>query len=360
MSSPVFAVGVDEVQLVWPRLRGGRRRVTVGEVEAEVEGSADGPVAAWVAGLPAGAALDVRLDGRLVGVAHTLRRPSGVRRARVATISDLHVGQAGLGRLPRFDDPPNLRTAAAALEEIASWGPDLVVVKGDLTDHGAAGEWEAVGALLRATGLPVVATPGNHDVRYERRADGRPILGRFGVELTPPGGVVVRDLDGLRVVAADTTVAGTNRGSLAGPLRGIVDAVTTAPAPTLVALHHHLMPLPAPYFWPPGIRPAEGRALARGLGQHGRRVLLTSGHTHRHRHRPRHGIAATEVGAVRDFPGGWAAYEAYDGGLTQVVRRTAAPDTLRFTQATARTAAGVWGRWSPGRLGDRCLTVTWT
>jgi hypothetical protein len=41
------------------------------------------------------------------------------------------------------------------------------------------------------------------------------------------------------------------------------------------------------------------------------------------------------------------------------VRRTMAPDVLRWTESTKRALFGVWGRWSPGTLGDRCVCRRW-
>ena len=78
--------------------------------------------------------------------------------------------------------------------------------------------------------------------------------------------------------------------------------------------------------------------------------MVTSGHTHRHRAR-RHGpLLVTEVGSPKDYPGTWAGYLVYEGGIVQTVRRVMAPEAIRWTQRTARMFGGAWGRWSPGRL----------
>ena len=91
----------------------------------------------------------------------------------------------------------------------------------------------------------------------------------------------------------------------------------------------------------------------------GRAVFVTSGHTHRHRRR-RHGPAViTEVGSPKDFPGTWAGYVVHEGGIRQVVRRIARPDVLRWTERSAAAAFGLWSRWSPGTLDDRCFPHTW-
>jgi hypothetical protein len=87
--------------------------------------------------------------------------------------------------------------------------------------------------------------------------------------------------------------------------------------------------------------------------------VITSGHTHRHRARRRGPLLLTEVGSPKDYPGTWAGYVVHEGGIRQVVRRVAAPDAIRWTEATKRALFGIWGRWSPGRLEDRCLTHVW-
>ena len=64
----------------------------------------------------------------------------------------------------------------------------------------------------------------------------------------------------------------------------------------------------------------------------------------------------TEVGAPKDHPGVWAAYELYEGGIVQTVQRIADPRTLAWSEHVRTTVLGLWGHWSPGRLGDRCTT----
>ena len=59
------------------------------------------------------------------------------------------------------------------------------------------------------------------------------------------------------------------------------------------------------------------------------------------------------------YGGTWAGYVVHEGGIRQVVRRVAAPAAIRWTEETKRALLGVWGRWSPGRLDDRCLSHTW-
>ena len=44
----------------------------------------------------------------------------------------------------------------------------------------------------------------------------------------------------------------------------------------------------------------------------------------------------------------------------QTARRIADPAAIRWTQKTWRTVGTMWGRWSPGRLSDRCYVHLWS
>ena len=66
-----------------------------------------------------------------------------------------------------------------------------------------------------------------------------------------------------------------------------------------------------------------------------------------------------EVGSPKDYPGTWSGYEIYEGGIRQVVRRVERPDCVRWTEHTGRAMFGIWRRWSPGTIDDRCFTKLW-
>jgi hypothetical protein len=70
-------------------------------------------------------------------------------------------------------------------------------------------------------------------------------------------------------------------------------------------------------------------------------------------------MVITEVGSPQHYPGTWAGYVVHEGGIRQVVRRVAAPDAIAWTEQTRRSVLGVWARWSPGRIQDRCFSIAW-
>ena len=322
------------------------------------------PAAVAIDGLPANAELDIRFDGEVTGSVRTLPSPPGRELFRFATIGDIHMGEGNtFGVLPTVrdhggpDDPPVPRCVRAALDELRAWGAQLVVVKGDLTHDAEASQFEQAADLLAASGVPAVATVGNHDVRGDF-ADGRPLLAAAGIDLAV-GGVVVRDLPGVRLVVADATIPRRHPGSFRRIRDDLLEAIGAAAGPAVIATHHQLQHAPFPTHWPPGVLAPETGRILRDVAEANPATLITSGHTHRHRAR-RHGpLLLTEVGSPKDYPGTWAGYVVHEGGIRQVVRRVAAPDAIRWTQDTARALFGIWGRWSPGQLTDRCLTHIW-
>jgi Icc protein len=80
---------------------------------------------------------------------------------RVAFFSDTH-----LAELPGDGDTaPDVRLRAA-VDAVDAAGPlDLVVLPGDIADDGSAAAYGRVNEIVATLGAPVVATPGNHDLR---------------------------------------------------------------------------------------------------------------------------------------------------------------------------------------------------
>ena len=111
--------------------------------------------------------------------------------------------------------------------------------------------------------------------------------------------------------------------------------------------------------YPPGIPFGESRALLAALVAAQPASLVTCGHRHRNRRYGYGPLTIGEVASTKDYPGVWAGYRVFEGGIVQVVRRISRPDVIAWTEATRRALNGQWGRWSPGRLDDRCFTVHW-
>jgi 3',5'-cyclic AMP phosphodiesterase CpdA len=310
----------------------------------------------------------VRVPGRRrhpVGVVRTLPSGPGRLLGRFATVSDCHIGERRVGLLGRLHDPaprpPGLRpyterTLSAALAEATSWGAERIIAKGDLTQHSKAGEAESVGKILAASCVPVHAVLGNHDVRAPVDVAG--ILSRQGV--TAHRGASSVDLRGVRIVFGHSPVPGLHGGRLeADHLEELTCLVAEAPGPAVVVLHHPPRRHRINTSYPPAVSHQDSTALAEALAAANRNTVVLAGHTHRNRHYRVGGVDVAEVGSTKDYPGQWAGYSIYEGGVRQVVYRTRSRDTIAWTEMTRLALGGVWGWWSPGRLTDRCWTLEW-
>lgn len=358
----VFAVEPTAAQLVWPSLPAGTSTVTTGSGDARVTVEGDGgPAAVGLDGLAPGAETTVRIEGPGGPATRTVRTPAAPGRelARLATVSDCHLGTKGFGQLPRYPAPPGVIRACleAAVTEAVAWGAQLVVCKGDLTQDSSPYEWAEGAAVLRAGGVPVLALPGNHD-RLGDDALAVREMGDAGIPLVL-GGTGHHDLPGLRVVAADVTLP-WNHAGLAAPVRdAVASLVAEAPGPALIAIHQQPQRFRRTTHWPPGLRADDGDAFLDAVAAANPATLVTNGHTHRYRYR-RHGpLVLTEVGSTSDYPGAWAGYVVHEGGITQTVRRVAAPAALRWTETTRRAFLGTWGPWAAWHRSARCFTHTW-
>lgn len=290
----------------------------------------------------------------------TTRASIGSISARIATISDIHLGleEFGVGRKLVDDhaEPYALRCARAAIDEAVAWGAELLLIKGDLTEAGAESDWALAGDLLDGLDIPVLFTPGNHDVWNTRELEPAEGAQSIGLDFAP---VQTVDLSGVRVVLADTSRAGRGTGDLARMTDELVDAVA-CDQPVLLAFHHNIQRVPIPWFWPPGISSPNAQRAVRAIESVNPRLFLTSGHTHRNRvHRLGRDrqIPYTEVSSTSDYPGVWAGYEVSDRTIRQTVWRIGRPDVVDWTERTRRVLGGVWPRWSQGLLDDRCVDL---
>jgi predicted phosphodiesterase len=382
----VFAIEDSTLQLEWARLpttdmtiEVGDRSFAVGAAPPEwyrlkldrkpVRGSA-GPGALLIEGLDPDTTYDVWLSGRefprrLVATARTLSVPPGRLLARFATISDCHIGEFRLGPLGRLHDPrprPEdlapypIRCARAAIVEAEAWGAELLVVKGDLTREAAVKETADVADVLETASIPVHVTLGNHDVRGP--ADVAAVLAARGIAVGNEARAV--DIGGVRLVLGHSPVPGLHSGRLdSDHVKDLVALAAAAPGPVILVLHHPLRRWPVSTYYPPAISWKDSSLLVSGLAGSGQTVLVLAGHTHRNRRYPVGGLPVAEVGSTKDYPGQWAGYAIYEGGVRQVVRRIARPDVISWTEMTKRAIGGIWGMWSPGSLSDRCWTLDW-
>jgi 3',5'-cyclic-AMP phosphodiesterase len=388
----VFAVEDTSVQVVWRALpaaevclEAGDQRVRVGATEpawlrrrgqpprqlAHDRGAVGGPGAVVIDGLQPATdyALTTAAAGRprrVVARFSTLPTPPGRLLCRFATINDIHIGDRRFGGLNNMEDvwplPPDwetysLRCARAAINEALAWGTEALIVKGDLTSNGEPVEFSEVGRLLAGWPVPIEVTMGNHEF-HDRDVDPRPLLTAAGINV--PRQPWSRDLPGIRLVLGLSPVPGHRHGAVDARQRTqLATLAGEAPGAAFVALHHQLQRWRLPNQYPPGIPGPQATALLDALGRANPATMVGTGHTHRHR-RHRHGtVVVAETGSTKDYPGTWTGYAVHEGGIRQVVRRIAAPEVIGWTESTYWALGGVWGRWSPGTLAQRCFSHTW-
>ncbi|MFI6826796.1 metallophosphoesterase [Kribbella sp. NPDC050241] len=113
---------------------------------------------------------------------------------------------------------------------------DVILVTGDLADHGLDSEYAEVAAEL-STDIPVLMLPGNHDVSAPLRAG----LASY-VDSPGDGHPVhqVREVAGARFVLVDSTVPGEDHGLLSNDSLSWLDGVLreSFDGPVFVAMHH--------------------------------------------------------------------------------------------------------------------------
>lgn len=285
----------------------------------------------------------------------------GERLATFATVNDVHFGETecgvidGLDMGPVFsvgpdDDPYPELMNRGAITEMAAIDPAVVIVKGDLTCNGTVEEYEAfLAAYEPAFGERLVHVRGNHDAYHG------------GTYAAFPTQRV--DLPGVTLAVLDTTNPLHTPGRVtAEQLEWLDDLAGSADRPVLVFGHHHpwspdSQERPLNYF---GILPDDAERLVAVVARHPGILGYFAGHTHRNRARR---FSATgdrpwvEVACVKDYPGTWAEYRVFEGGVLQVHRRISTPEAMAWTEQTRHMYAGTYAGYALGALSDRCFAM---
>ncbi|MET7394792.1 metallophosphoesterase [Dactylosporangium sp. NPDC005572] len=183
----------------------------------------------------------------------------------IAHVSDIHID----------DGERSVERARRVLQYVARLprAVDVVVVTGDVADHGLDAEYAQVRELVDLP-VPVLLCPGNHDVRAAFRAG---LLG----EARSDGPVnQARVIGGALFALCDSSIPGRDDGWLGDETLRWLDAELTAAAdrPAFVCFHHPPVELGAPAA--DGIRQFGADRLAELVARHPNVVALLCGHAH--------------------------------------------------------------------------------
>ena len=224
------------------------------------------------------------------------------------------------------------------------------MVKGDLTTHGIREEYEQFLACYGAAfGERLHHVRGNHDGYY-----GETFAADAPQEVNLPG---------VTLAVLDTVIPTITEGQVsAAQLEWLDELGGRAEVPVLVFGHHHVWSpasrqRPEKYF---GINPDDSEKLIDVFARRPRLAGYFAGHTHRNRVRrmaPTGDVPFVEVACVKDFPGAWAEYRVFEGGILQVVHRVSRADAVVWSEKTRAMFGGLYPQYSFGQMADRCFQV---
>jgi 3',5'-cyclic AMP phosphodiesterase CpdA len=196
----------------------------------------------------------------------------------IAHLSDTHLTAQGVRYNQVLDSTAALHRAVDVLRTAVTDGRriDAVVLSGDLTDTGDPDAYRRLAAAIDTIGGEpiVVYATGNHDVRQE--------FHRQLLHSNESGPVLqVRTVNGLRIVALDSTIPGAGHGRLLPEHLADLESelATPAPAGSIVVLHHAPIPPPSPLLSYFALESASRRALASAIAGTDVRLVL-AGHHH--------------------------------------------------------------------------------
>lgn len=149
----------------------------------------------------------------------------------LAHLSDLHVGSKD------FREEIFLQAA----DNINSTQPDAIIVTGDLTENGYYAEFERVVGYLDLLKFPMLVVPGNHDARHVGDNTFRELIRERYCTLKVKK-------KGLKVIGLDSSEPDLDYGKVGRSqekwMIGELNRATEIGLYRIIALHHHIIPVP--------------------------------------------------------------------------------------------------------------------
>ncbi len=301
---------------------------------------------------------DIEIDSLRI---RTLLRPPGELLCKFATVNDLHLGELTAGLIEGISEikgmsssneemPYTKLMSKQAVEEISQINPAVVLAKGDLTSSASDSEFnEFMNLYKTAFQDRLYFTMGNHDAKLEAN---------FSCE-----SVQCIDISGLRILLIDTSIKERYNGQISNAnLDAISDLSQQSKTPVLIFGHHNIWNpssrvRPESYF---GVNPTDSEKFVTLMADIDNIKGYFAGHTHRNRVRRFESTddkPYVEVAALKDFPGSWAEYRVYEGGVLQIHRRLSSEACLSWSDRCRNLYGGRYAQYSFGEIEDRCFRV---
>lgn len=152
----------------------------------------------------------------------------------IVQITDMHVSAPGRLFGKRVDSRAAFDRAITRVLSLNPT-PDVVVLSGDLAENGAPEEYDFIAAQIARLSCPVLAIPGNHDVREEML---RKIPQCVGQQDGDHLSFVNEDFP-VRLIGLDTIVPGQVHGEICEQrLAWLREVLAGSDKPALIAMHH--------------------------------------------------------------------------------------------------------------------------
>ena len=194
----------------------------------------------------------------------------------IAHLSDPHICPKGQLYQSVLDTTPRL---AEALDQAASFSPDLLILSGDLTEHGDAESYARARELLASFPAPILAIPGNHDDRERFRAGLSSLPNLIPLPTTGPLHSVAEGP--VRVIGFDVTVPGDHHGLVTSDHAAWLETILAAAPDTPTLLMMHQPPYATGIGFIDAFRCFGEDLLAEVLSRHPQVIRTLAGHVHR-------------------------------------------------------------------------------
>lgn len=157
---------------------------------------------------------------------------------KIAQVTDCHVSADGATTYRGQNPVVRLQ---AVLDDAVTRQPELLLATGDLSEDGSADSYALLHDMFAATGVPVLALPGNHD---------EPALVAEHFPGSPVDDVQVTDHGAWQIIRINSCLPGNPSGQITEQVLAALEETLQAEQgrPRLLALHHQPLATNSPWI----------------------------------------------------------------------------------------------------------------